>query len=205
MKTILFNRRIVSVILFMFISTAVLVKAQTLALKSSDITINGETNVKHDFTIKATQVNGKITVADNLPKTLTVEIPVSSLISGERLMDKKTHEAFDEPKNPTIKFNMTEVNSIQVNGENIAVTVTGDLTLRGATKKVTLKADGKVTSPGVYTFQGVLPIKMSDYGMKAPTAMMGTLKTKDQVTVNYNVTFEGNPIDFNSIAYTQNK
>ena len=205
MKTILFNRRIVSVILFMFISTAVLVKAQTLALKSSDITINGETNVKHDFTIKATQVNGKITVADNLPKTLTVEIPVSSLISGERLMDKKTHEAFDEPKNPTIKFNMTEVNSIQVNGENIAVTVTGDLTLRGATKKVTLKADGKVTSPGVYTFQGVLPIKMSDYGMKAPTAMMGTLKTKDQGTVNYNVTFEGNPIDFNSIAYTQNK
>ena len=120
-------------------------------------------------------------------------------------MDKKTHEAFDEPKNPTIKFNMTEVNSIQVNGENIAVTVTGDLTLRWATKKVTLKADGKVTSPGVYTFQGVLPIKMSDYGMKAPTAMMGTLKTKDQVTVNYNVTFEGNPIDFNSIAYTQNK
>ncbi|MDD2589977.1 MAG: hypothetical protein PHD59_04300 [Fermentimonas sp.] len=103
MKTILFNRRIVSVILFMFISTAVLVKAQTLALKSSDITINRETNVKHDFTIKATQVNGKITVADNLPKTLTVEIPVSSLISGERLMDKKTHEAFDEPKNPTIK------------------------------------------------------------------------------------------------------
>ena len=205
MKTILFNRRIVSVILFMFISTAVLVKAQTLALKSSDITINRETNVKHDFTIKATQVNGKITVADNLPKTLTVEIPVSSLISGERLMDKKTHEAFDEPKNPTIKFNMTEVNSIQVNGENIAVTVTGDLTLRGATKKVTLKADGKVTSPGVYTFQGVLPIKMSDYGMKAPTAMMGTLKTKDQVTVNYNVTFEGNPIYFNSIAYTQNK
>ncbi|MDD3189694.1 MAG: hypothetical protein PHO13_09380, partial [Fermentimonas sp.] len=82
MKTILFNRRIVSVILFMFISTAVLVKAQTLALKSSDITINRETNVKHDFTIKATQVNGKITVADNLPKTLTVEIPVSSLISG---------------------------------------------------------------------------------------------------------------------------
>ncbi len=161
--------------------------------------------MKHDFTIKATQVNGKITVADNLPKTLTVEIPVSSLISGERLMDKKTHEAFDEPKNPTIKFNMTEVNSIQVNGENIAVTVTGDLTLRGATKKVTLKADGKVTSPGVYTFQGVLPIKMSDYGMKAPTAMMGTLKTKDQVTVNYNVTFEGNPIYFNSIAYTQNK
>ena len=100
---------------------------------------------------------------------------------------------------------MTELNSIQVNGENIAVTVTGNLSLKGATKKVTLKADGKEMSPGVYTFQGVLPVKMSDYGMKAPTAMLGTMKTKDQVTVNYKVTFEGASINFNSTAYSQNK
>lgn len=204
MKTILINRRIVSVLLFMFITTGALVHAQTLAIKSSAVTINGETNVKHDFSIKATQVNGKMTVADNRPQALTVEIPVRSLISGEKLMDKKTHEAFNEPKNPTILFNMTELNSIQVNGENIAVTVTGNLTLRGATKKVTLKADGKETSPGVYTFQGSLPVKMSDYGMKAPTAMMGTMKTKDLVTVNYKVTFEGASVNFNSTAYSQN-
>ncbi len=82
-----------------------------------------------------------------------MEIPVRSLISGEKQMDKKTHEAFNEPKNPTILFNMTELNSIQVNGDDIAVTVTGNLSLSGATKKVTLKADGKVTSPGVYTFR----------------------------------------------------
>lgn len=204
MKTILFSRRTISVLLFMFITTGALVHAQTLAIKSSAVTINGETNVKHDFKINATQVNGKMTVADNLPKTLTVEIPVRSLISGEKLMDKKTQEAFNEPNNPTILFNMTELNSIQVNGEDIAVTVTGNLSLRGATKKVTLKADGKVTKPGVYTFQGSLPIKMSDYGMKAPTAMMGTMKTKDLVTVNYKVTFEGASINFDSTAYTQN-
>lgn len=205
MKTILFNKRAVSALLFMFITAGVLVNAQTLDIKSSAVTVNGETNVKHDFTIKATEVKGKMTVADNLPKSLTVEIPVRSLISGEKQMDKKTHEAFNEPKNPTILFNMTELNSLQVNGDDIAVTVTGNLSLSGATKKVTLKADGKVTSPGVYTFQGSLPVKMSDYGMKAPTAMLGTMKTKDLVTVNYKVTFEGAAIDFNSTAYSQNK
>lgn len=203
MKTNLSSRRIVSVLLFMFITTGTLVHAQTLTIKSSDVTIKGETNVKHDFTIKATQVGGKMTVANNRPQELTVTIPVRSLISGEKLMDKKTHEAFNEPKNPAILFNMTELNSIQVNGENIAVTVTGNLSLSGATKKVTLKAEGKETSPGVYTFHGAVPVKMSDYGMKAPTAMMGTMKTKDLVTVNYKVTFEGASIDFNSTAYTQ--
>lgn len=205
MKTILLNGRIRSLILLMFIATGVMVQAQTLAIKSSVVTINGETNVNHDYKINATQVNGKMTVADNRPKTLTVEIPVRSLISGEKLMDKKTHEAFNEPKNPTIVFNMTELNSIQVNGDNIAVTVTGNLTLSGVTNKVTLKSDGKISNPGVYTFEGVLPVKMSDYGMKAPTAMLGTMKTKDQVMVNYKVTFEGATIDFNSTAYSQNK
>ena len=205
MKTILLKRRTVSVLLFMFLMTGTLLNAQTLAIKSSAVTINGETNVNHDFAIKATEVKGKMTVADNLPKSLTVEIPVRSLISGEKLMDKKTHEAFNEPKNPTILFNMTELNSLQVNGENIAVTVTGNLSLKGETKKVTLKADGKEVSPGVYTFQGKLPVKMSAYGMKAPTAMLGTMKTKDLVTVNYKVTFEGAAIDFNSTTYSQNK
>lgn len=203
MKTILLNRRIVSV-LYMFFMAGMLVHAQTLVIKSSAVTINGETNVNHDYVIKVTEVNGKMTVANNRPQTLTVEIPVRSLISGEKLMDKKTHEAFNEPKNPKILFQMTELKSVQVNGDQIAVTVTGDLSLKGATNKVTLRADGKEVSPGVYTFQGALPIKMSDYGMKAPTAMLGTMKTKDQVTVNYKVTFEGAEIDFNSTAYTQN-
>lgn len=204
MKTILLNRRTALVLMCMFFTAGMLVHAQTLAIKSSTVTINGETNVNHDFAIKATEVNGKMTVTNNRPQTLTVEIPVRSLISGEKLMDKKTHEAFNEPKNPKILFQMTELKSVQVNGDQIAVTVTGDLSLKGATNKVTLKADGKEVSPGVYTFQGALPIKMSDYGMKAPTAMLGTMKTKDQVTVNYKVTFEGAVIDFNSTAYTQN-
>jgi polyisoprenoid-binding protein YceI len=189
----------------MFMATVVIAQAQTLSIKSSTVTINGETNVNHDFKINATKVNGKMTIANNRPETLTVEIPVKSLISGENLMDKKTHEAFNEPKNPTILFNMTELNSIQVTGDNIAVTITGNLSFSGATKKVTLKADGKTASPGVYTFEGSLPIKMSDYGMKPPTAMLGTMKTKDQVTVNYKVTFEGAAVDFDTTAYTQNK
>jgi hypothetical protein len=38
---------------------------------------------------------------------------------------------------------------------------------------------------------------MSDYNMKAPTAMLGVMKVGDQVTVKYNVTFEGPVVQFN--------
>ena len=203
MKTINLNRRLASILLFAFLMAGTMVNAQTLTIKSSTVTIDGETNVKHDFTTKVTQLNGKMTVADNLPQSLVVEIPVLSIISGEKLMDKKTHETFNAKKHPTIHFNMTELNSIQVNDDDIAVTITGNLSMGGATKKVTLKADGKEVTPGLYTFEGVLPLKMSEFNMKAPTAMLGTMKTKDQVTVNYKVTFEGPAVEFKLEEYTQ--
>ena len=203
MKTNFLRKRTVSVLMFAFIMAGTLVNAQTLTIKSFTMTIEGETNVNHDYTTKVTQLSGKMTVGDNQPQSLTVEIPVRSIISGEKLMDKKTHETFNAPKNPMIHFNMTEVNSMQVNGGDIAVAVTGNLSMGGASKKVTLKAAGKEVSPGVYTFEGALPLKMSDFNMKAPTAMLGTMKTKDQVTVNYKVTFEGAAVNFNAKEYTQ--
>ncbi|MBK5195455.1 MAG: YceI family protein [Proteiniphilum sp.] len=203
MKTIILHKRLVSILLFTFLMAGTMVNAQTLTIKSSTVTIDGETNVKHDFTTKVTQLNGKMTVTDERPQSLTVEIPVRSIISGEKLMDKKTHETFNASKHPMIQFNMTELDSMQVNADDIAVTITGNLSMGGTTKKVTLKADGKEVSPGVYTFEGALPLKMSEFNMKAPTAMLGAMKTKDQVTVNYKVTFEGPAVQFNLKEYTQ--
>lgn len=197
MKLNLFSKRSVSVCLLIFFMATAWVNAQTLTIKSSTVTISGETNVGHDYTQKVTQVSGNMTMADNQPQSLTVKIPVKSIISGEKLMDKKTYETFNEPKNPMILFDMTKVNSIQVNENDMTVNITGNLSMGGATKEVTIKAIGKEVNPGKYTFEGALPIKMSDFKMKAPTAMLGTMKTKDQVVVNYLVTFEGAPVKFN--------
>jgi polyisoprenoid-binding protein YceI len=204
MKTNFLRKQTVSVLLFAFMMVGTLLNAQTLTIKSYTLTAHGGTNMKgHDFTTKVTQMTGTMTVTDNLPQSLTVEIPVRSLNNGNRVMDNKTHDAFDPSKNPTIHFTMTEMNSLQVEDDQLVVTVTGNLSMGGETKKVTLKATGKEVSPGVYTFQGTQPIKMSDFGMKAPTAMMGTLKVKDDVTVNYRVTFEGAVVNFNAKEYTQ--
>ena len=177
------------------ILSAATINAQTLKIKSSTITISGTTNV-HPYTTTSTQASGELTVSNNQPTALSVTIPVKSIINGERLMDKKTHETFNEPKNPLISFTMSEVKSITTSDAGINVTVSGVLAMAGASKTVTLEAKGKEVKPGTYTFEGSLPIKMSDYKMKAPTAMMGIMKVGDQVTVNYNVTFEGPSVRF---------
>lgn len=175
------------------------VVAQTLKLnpKSSTITISGTTNV-HDWKSQVTQMKGDLTVNSSKKiQSLSVEIPVVSIKSEEKekLMDKKTYEAFKSDKNPTISFQLTEVNSMQIIGENISATITGNLTMAGFTKKIILKTLGKNTKPGVYQFKGSTPLKMSEFKMKAPTALMGVMKVGDGVTLSYDVSFEGSQID----------
>ena len=182
-------------LLLAVLSAGTIVNAQTLKIKSSTFTISGTTNV-HPFKSKSTTATGQMTVADNKVTAMNIDVPVKSILSGEKLMDKKTYETFDDAKNPTISFKMTEVNSVQVNGSEITASVGGTLSMGGASKKVIVKANGKEVKPGTYTFTGSMPLKMSDYKMKAPTAMLGAMKVGDLVTVNYTVTFEGSAVSF---------
>jgi polyisoprenoid-binding protein YceI len=159
------------------------------------MTIFGTTNV-HDFQSKVTQASGELVInSSKQAQSLDVEIPVISIKSNEKAMDNKTYEAFKAPKNPTITFKMLEASSLQVTGNNINVTVTGNLTMAGVTNKITLKTTGKIVKAGVYEFSGSVTLKMSDYGMKRPTAMLGLMKVGDAITLKYDVTFEGAPIN----------
>ena len=167
--------------------------AQTLRLnqKLSNMTIHGTTNV-HNFEIPVTQIVGEIALSGaNQVQGLTLTIPVKSLKSKEKLMNNKTHEAFNAETHPNITFRLIEVNALEFNGNDPVATVTGNLTMNGTTKRVTLKSAGKNISNGAYQFKGNVALKMSDFKMKAPTAMMGVMKVGDGVTLKYDVTFEG--------------
>lgn len=170
--------------------------AQTLKLnpKTFSMTIYGTTNV-HDFESKVTQASGTLVVDNAKAQSLVVEIPVKGIKSKEKLMDTKTYEAFNAEKNPTITFKLTDASALQVNGSDISVTAVGNLTINGVTKKVSLKSTGKIVKPGVYEFKGSFALKMTDYKMSPPTAMMGMMKVGDAITLKYNVTFEGAAIN----------
>jgi len=166
--------------------------AQTLKInpKLSSITILGTTNV-HDYETKVTQINAEVVLSGTSQvQSMVLSIPVKSIRSKEKLMDTKTYEAFNSETYPTISFKMTEVNSFQLTNTDVLVSVTGNLTMNGTTKKITLKPTGKVIKPGVYEFKGAMALKMTDFKMKPPTAMMGMMKVGDGITLKYSVVFE---------------
>jgi polyisoprenoid-binding protein YceI len=59
--------------------------------------------------------------------------------------------------------------------------VSGALTIRGITRPVVV--DVKMRKAGDLRFDGRAVVKLSDYGLKPPTAVLGTIGTKDEMTL----------------------
>lgn len=184
--------------LFMLFLAGGMLQAQSLKLNPKfAVTIYGTTNV-HNFETKVTQLNSEITLdATGKLKSVAVTVPIKLIKSKEKLMDTKTYEAFNADKHPNIVFKMTDLQSVQITGADLVVSLLGNLTMNGVTKKIALKANGKVLKPGQYQLKGSVPLKMTDFGMKPPTAMMGMMKVGDAVTVKYDVILEGDVLSSN--------
>lgn len=192
MKTFNFASFSKLIALSIALSGSLAMNAQVLKInpKTFSMTIVGTTNV-HDFTTKVTQASGEAVVNNSKElQSLVVEIPVRALKSGEKLMDNKTYEAFDVNKNPNITFKLIEVNSLKVEGSQISVTVTGNLTMAGVTRRISIKSNGVGNKAGYIEFKGSVALKMTDFKMDPPTAMMGLMKVGDAITLKYDVSFE---------------
>jgi polyisoprenoid-binding protein YceI len=192
MKTIRFSTFSRLFVLSLALAGCFSLNAQVLKInpKSFSMTILGTTNV-HDFTTKVTQADGEAVINGSKElQSLVVEIPVRALKSGEKLMDTKTYETFDVNKNPNITFKLIEVNSLKVDGNQVSVTVTGNLTMAGVTRRISIKSTGVGNKAGYIQFKGSVALKMSDFKMSPPTAMMGLMKVGDAITLKYDVSFE---------------
>jgi polyisoprenoid-binding protein YceI len=188
-----FSRNFMMLLTSILFSISSVMTAQNFTVdpQSSTITIYGTSNL-HDWQTNVTKISGELGLnsTKNI-NVLNVKIPVSSLKSGKSIMDGKTSDAFEAKKFPNIIFQLTDVVFTKVTEKESEVTLTGNLTLHGETKKFSIKSMAKTTKTGGYQFKGSAILKMTEFKMKPPTAVMGTIKTGDAVTVKFDVTFKG--------------
>ena len=187
-----FSRSFMILLISVIFSVPNVIKAQTFPLVSQTafINVHGTSNV-HDWDMKPTKVTGELGI--NSAKQISavaIKVEVKSLKSGNGIMDGKTYDAFDYKKNPYITFLLTDASQAKLTENDTEITLTGNLTFRGETRKISIKSIGKITKSGEYHLKGSVPLKMTDYKMKPPTAMLGTMKTGDAVTVKFDVTFK---------------
>ncbi|MDP4207738.1 MAG: YceI family protein [Bacteroidota bacterium] len=174
------------------IATAGVIRAQSpkIVSHSSSVTIYGTSNL-HKWEMKVAQFGGDISSSATKQITsLVVKIPVQSIKSESSIMDGKAYDALKSKQNPNIIFQLSEAAPIHFANKDVEVTLSGNLTVAGVTKKITFKSTGKMIAEKSCQLTGSVPLKMTQFGMKPPTAMLGALKTGDDITVKFVVTLD---------------
>ena len=179
------------VVLFAVITT--FCWSQNYTIGTYSVTIKGTSNL-HEWEsyCKEVRANGQVVVdATGLKeiKSLYVEIPVKSIKSPKgSVMDGKTYDALKADSNPNITFKMEKA-AVSKRGDIYDCNTSGYLKIAGSSKRIDLYAKGKVSGDNV-TFSGSKKMRMTDFGIQPPTALMGTLTTGDEVEIVFSVTLK---------------
>ena len=166
--------------------------ADALAPAAGAITVTG-TSTLHDWSVRGTGLRGALELPagfldgeTSAAPAARFTLPVRSLQSEHAKMNKLMWEALDAAKHPELTFAL-ESARLQGGGPSARVEVKGSLTVAGVSRPVALVMDVRHEGNRVVA-SGELPLKMSDFGIKPPTAMMGTVRTGDAVRVKIETT-----------------
>jgi polyisoprenoid-binding protein YceI len=153
--------------------------------KESRLWLDGTSTVR-SFKCNATKVEvsvmGEPTAAPaEVVKSASLTVPVAQLDCGNGTMNEHMRKALKADKFQKISWTMT---SYEVQGSN--VTIDGKLTIAGKENPIQLKGTGSADN-GVLRFKGSKQFKMTEYGVKPPSLMLGTMKVGDAITVSFDL------------------
>lgn len=122
-------------------------------------------------------------------KRVEVKVPVKSLKCGHGGMDDNLYKALKVDGSSEISYILATFDAAP--GEvkdTFTLHTLGTLTIAGAENKIAMDVSATRMADGTIKASGVVPIKMTDYGIQPPTAIFGRLKTGDEVKVNFELT-----------------
>lgn len=135
----------------------------------------------HDFEGRTTAVSGRIMSSEFQDAIGCVAIAAKSLDTGIGLRNRFMREDHLHVEQfPEIQFILTRVSDIQGEASTVGLTLEGDLTLHGITRRMSIPAtlsevDGKLQ------VEGGTVLKMNDFNIARPAFLFITVKDEVQV------------------------
>lgn len=159
------------------------------------VMINGTSNL-HDWVEQAGKVTGNASGIINKDKSFDlVEVNIKAEVYAIKstkgsVMDNNTYKALKADKNPYIIYTLKQpVKSILLDSENKTILTNGRLTIAGVTRDANMLVKLVMLNSGKLTFEGSHVLQMTDYGIEPPTALLGTLKTGNEITITFKSDF----------------
>ncbi|HEX7122824.1 MAG TPA: YceI family protein [Gemmatimonadaceae bacterium] len=170
--------------------------AQVLVMPESRLWIEGTSSVRA-YQCHATKLDGQIGLAGEpgvgvesfagAVNAVSLDIPLESFDCRNGQMNGHMRGALKANEHPVIQFRMKSHEDALTAEGTLTVTLTGTLAIAGQEKEITLTATVVQDTAGQYRVTGSHELDMTEWGVKPPRLMFGTLKVHDKVMVRYDI------------------
>ncbi|MCO5318690.1 MAG: YceI family protein [Microthrixaceae bacterium] len=136
------------------------------------------------------EVTGEMAIAGTTMESVQVTVDLSAIESDKPRRDNRVQDALETEEFPTADFELTEPVELGPDAaasEEISVEATGELTIHGVTREVTVELAAQLVD-GTAVVVGSIPIELSDFGVEAPSAPM-VLSVSEEATIEFQLLF----------------
>jgi len=127
-----------------------------------------------------------VLAGEKVVSRVEVTVPAEKLDCRNGTMNEHMRKALKAKEFPTVVFRASSYDFARTS-DSVAVTLIGSLTLGGVEKPMTVKAYAKAGDNGTLIVSGTREVRMTEFGLKPPTLMLGTMKVDEKITVGFDV------------------
>jgi polyisoprenoid-binding protein YceI len=118
--------------------------------------------------------------------SVAFRVPAARLDCRNGQMNEHMRKALKADANPTIAFELVSYDVLDAAGTTRAK-LAGTLSLGGVTKPVSIDVDLVKEGAAGLRVKGGYDLRMTEFGLKPPSLMMGTMKVHEMVKVNFDL------------------
>ncbi|MBB3187493.1 YceI family protein [Microbacter margulisiae] len=150
------------------------------------------TSTLHNWHMNASNIISTAKVVNNTQIVSSLfKVEVNSLKSSEgTMMDNIAHKSLKMKNYPEIIFSIQSAKVNSTNKTGFEGTVTGNLMIAGVTRAVAIPVNVTYLVNNMIKVAGSIPLTMTEFGIKPPTAMLGMVKSGDQIRVAFVLIFK---------------
>jgi hypothetical protein len=166
----------------------------------SQLWIEGRSNV-NEFECRASQYIGEAAIFNQQEPVdivsgsddqifLKVEINVDSFDCGRSRMNRDLREALKSDQFPDITFIFERAEltgTTEDSDQFIEIIVTGKLTVAGETRDISFVTRAQYLNDLQVRATGSTTIRMTDFNVEPPTALMGMIRADEELTVHFDL------------------
>lgn len=174
-------------LLLSMISGTILAQDISIDREESRLWIEGSSNV-NNFRCNAGRYQSQVDppTSDTTVK-VEVDVAVEGFDCGKRRMNRDLYETLRSKRHPQISFQYVSTESMTYVDESdkYELIVNGRLTVAGHTNDIQFPLDAVIYEDGTIRATGSTVLKMTDYNVEPPSALLGLVRVDDELTVYF--------------------